>query len=277
MELILFAKHLKPFDIPELVRLAGRIGVDGYDVPVREGYAVSPDNVTHALKDLVKAMASEGLRVPMCTAEGDLVDPAAAIAEPLLNAMAENGVSFLKLGYFLFDATRQDYWEEVRRARATLEQWADLAEKYDVTVCCHTHAGGYLGCNASALMHLIQGFNPAHIGAYLDTGHLSAAGEDFPIACNIVGPYLRIVGLKDVVRIWKQEDGTRYLTREAVPLGDGLTDVDEAFAHLSMIGFHGPLSIHIEYEGDTESLIEASQRETKVYRAALTRATQGRN
>ena len=61
MQLIMLAKHLKAFDIPGLVAKAKELELDGYDVPVRAGYAVNPENVGAALGELVKAMADEGL------------------------------------------------------------------------------------------------------------------------------------------------------------------------------------------------------------------------
>ena len=269
MKLILFAKHLKGLDVPELVEKAKYQEVDGFDFPVREGFAVNPQNVSTALPELVKAMEAEGLCVPMCTGEGALTDPDATDAEVLLAAMAENQVKLLKLGYFRFNALEQDYWQEVGRARKHLEGWEKLGEKHGVTLCYHTHSGPCLGCTASALMHLIKGFDPQYIGAYLDTGHLGAAGEGFPMACSIVGEYLRIVALKDLVTTWIEADSKRMVRRKAVPFGEGLTDLNEVMPYLVKTGFDGPLTAHIEYEGTQEELIECGRRDVRIFRAAL--------
>ena len=59
VKLIMFAKHLKELDIAGLVAKAREFGIDGYDFPVREGYAVNPENASTALPELVKAMAAE--------------------------------------------------------------------------------------------------------------------------------------------------------------------------------------------------------------------------
>lgn len=270
MQLIMFAKHLKAFDIPSLAEKAAAFGIDGYDYPVREGYAVNPDNVSTALPELARAMASEGLSVPMCTGEGTLTDPDMPGAEPLMAAMAEAGVKFLKLGYFHFKDTHADYWQAVNHARQKLSGWEKLAEKHNVTVCYHTHSGPYLGCTAAALTHLLHDFNPKYIGAYLDAGHLAAAGEEFPMACAMVGEYLKLVAVKDMKKVWVEVDGKMIVTRKQFPLGEAVLNPDDVFRHLVTIGFNGPVSIHIEH-GDTppEKLIELGQNEAQTYRSLL--------
>ena len=77
-------------------------------------------------------------------------------------------VRLLKLGYFAFDPVRANYWEAVERTRAALAGWNELAGRYRVMVCYHTHSRGNLGLNAGMLAHLLRGFDPARIGAYLD-------------------------------------------------------------------------------------------------------------
>lgn len=44
MKLIMFSKMLKEKSPVELVTLAKEWGLDGYDLCVRPGYAVNPDN-----------------------------------------------------------------------------------------------------------------------------------------------------------------------------------------------------------------------------------------
>ncbi len=198
MQLIMFTKHLEGLDIPALVAEAGNSGLDGYDLAVRKGHAVNEENASTALGEVVKAMASEGMSVPMCTGEGSLIDPDAPVAERIAAAMSENGVRFLKLGYHRFDHTKQDYWQEVDRIRKLFEKWERLGEKHDITVCYHTHSSSYMGLNAGCLMHLLRGRNPQYMAGYLDVGHLSMCGAEFPHACAMLGDYLKIVSLKEL-------------------------------------------------------------------------------
>lgn len=268
MKLILFAKHLAGFNISELVKEAIISKVDGYDLPVRPGYAVNPDNVSTALPELVKTMADEGLCIPMCTGNWDMVDPGSPDVEKILSAMNESNIRLFKMGYFMFNPLEQDYNSEVDRIRNIFEEWEKLASKYNVTICYHTHSGPYMGCTAAGLRELIKGFDPNCIGAYPDAGHLSAAGEEFPMVCSILGEYMKIVGIKEVVKAWK-DDGSRSIQYKHLPMGEGVLETETIFNHLRKIDFDGPVSIHVEYEGSQQELIEGGRRDAIILRRIM--------
>jgi sugar phosphate isomerase/epimerase len=266
----MFAKHLKEVDIPGLVDTAERLGIDGYEWPVRPGYVVNPDNVATALGELCAALRSVGKSIPACACDTRFVDPDAPFVEPMLGAMAENGVQLLKLGYFLFDPDRDDYWQLVDHARRVLAKWAKLARKHNVTVCYHTHSSPEIGSSAAELMHLIKGFDPDHIGGYLDTGHLAVGGERFPVACAMVGDYLKMAAFKDARKVWVETDGGRAIKMQTCPMGDGVADIPEALRHLRTIGFDGPVVVHVEYEMESpQALFESSLRDVRICKAEL--------
>jgi sugar phosphate isomerase/epimerase len=268
MKLIIFAKHLKSLSIAELAARGRWFGVDGYDFPIRPGYAVNPDNVATALRELARALRAEGLALPMCTGDHTLLDPADPFAERLMALLAENGVGLLKPGTWRF-RPEMDYWAAVDAARRCLEGWARLAERHGVAVCLQTHSGPWLGCNAAGLMHLLRGLDPRHIGAYLDCGHLALSGEDFFMACNIVGPRFRILGVKDMKKARVERDGRRPVQRMAVPVGEGVVDFEDVFANAKRVGFDGPVTMHVEYAGSDEAGLAATQRDARAYRAAM--------
>lgn len=268
MKLIMFAKHLREFDIPGLVEEAKAAAIDGFDCPVREGYAVNPGNVKKALPELVRAMESEGLSVPMCTG-GAVVDPDDPQAETVLAAMALSGVSLYKMSYFPFDPLVHNYRQEIDRARRLLTGWEKLAGRHGVTVCYHTHAGHYLGCSAASLRSLIEGFDPQCIGAYLDAGHLTVAGEPFPVACGMVDGYLKAVAIKARVKVWEKIGGINTVQFRHVPLGEGFLDLDVIFSHLLRIGFPGPVSLHVEYGEKLQEPIKGGRRDAEVLRKSM--------
>lgn len=271
MRLLLFAKHLRALTIPELARAATETGIDGYDWPVRDGYAVNPGNVTAALGEFVRAMRGEGLTVGMCTSELRLTDPADPSVDRIMGAMAENGIPFLKIGYFPFRGGR-DYRSQFDEARRTLEQWQAPAARHGVTVCYHTHSGAYLGCNATALMQMIDGLDPRCVAAYLDAGHLAVAGEPFPMACSIAGDRLRLVGVKDMERRWVERDGKRVVRCVPTPIGGGTLETDLVFRHLTQMRFTGEIVLHVEFDCRPEALIPATRREAQACRGAMERA-----
>ena len=252
MQLVLFSKTFKGVDAEGLVKAAHKYGLEGYDLCVRPGYAVNPDNVAQALPELVKLLGSEGFCVPMVTAPTDLVRPDEPWIEPLLAAMRESGVKLLKLGYVGYDPAREAYWAKVDGLRETLSRWEKLAGKHQIKILYHTHSGSYLGLNCAALMHLLRGFDPEHIGAYIDPAHLTIDGEPFAVGAGMVREYLAAVGLKDtLISRSAAEDEGRY-SAQWVPAGEGSVAWSEVFKELARVGFDGPLSIHAEYRAATQ-------------------------
>jgi len=270
VKLILFSKMLKEKSIEELAELAAEIGLDGYDLTVRPEYPVNPDNAATALPAAARVMRAAGLDIPMLTGNFDLLEPDHPTAEPILGAMDEADVRLVKLGYFKFDPAAMDYWAEVDRVRGIFEAWAKLAEKHRVKVCYHTHSNRCMGLNAGMLAHLIKDLNPHYIGAYIDTGHLVAEGEEFAVAAAIVRDYLSIVSLKDF--LMRREDKANHgsAQREVVEAGQGMVDWTAVFDELKRIGFSGPGSIHCEFHAD--DFIAAVKREVAFFRQMRAKA-----
>ena len=76
-----------------------------------------------------------------------------------------------KSGFWRFNE-EDDYWQVIDAARSELEGFSAFSEKYGVQTCYQIHSGSCIGSNCAGLMHLIKGFDPQHIGAYPDPGHL---------------------------------------------------------------------------------------------------------
>ncbi|GAB4444476.1 MAG: hypothetical protein Kow00120_14180 [Anaerolineae bacterium] len=246
-EIIVFSKMLREKSVDELAGIAHEYGFEGYDLCVRPGYPVNPDNVGEALVQAARTLERAGLAIPMITGSLDLLTPDNPTAEPTLRAMDSANVRLLKLGYFRFDPVTQDYWAEVGKIRAALEGWAQLAQKYNVKICYHTHNDRCMGLNAAALAHLINGFDPRYIGAYLDPLHLVMEGEEFAFGLAMVQKYLSIVALKDVLKWREEKNGHGSVAFEVVPAGEGMVDWTAVFSDLHRVGYQGPLSMHCEY------------------------------
>jgi len=146
-EIIVFTKLLKNKSLADLIAIGQAYGLDGYDLCVRPGYLVNPDNILETLVPAVKSLSQAGLAVPMVTGSLDLIDPDQSLVKPILKAMDQANIRLLKLGYFPFDPVRQDYWQAVGHARRALARWEDLGKTYQVKICYHTHSRGFLGIN----------------------------------------------------------------------------------------------------------------------------------
>ena len=266
MRLIMFSKMLKEKSPAELVALAKEWGLDGYDLCVRPGYPVSPDNAATELPRVAASFRAAGLDIPMVTGNFDLLEPEHPTAEPILKAMAKAGIHLLKLGYFHYDPRQDDYMAETERIRAAFARWERLARRHGVRICYHTHSNQCMGLNGAGLAHLLSGFDPALIGAYLDPAHLAVEGEDFATAVGMVRPWLSLVAVKDVLLTRVEKNGHGAVQRDWVVAGAGVVDWTGVFECLQRENYAGPISVHCEFQIPADQFLAAAQREIAFFR-----------
>ena len=266
MKEIMFTKMLQDKTIPQLAQIAHDWGLDGFDLCVRPDYPVNPDNAYEELPKAVEYMKSEGLAIPMVTGNFDLLTPDHPTAAPLLKAMDKADVRLLKLGYFKYDPWTMNYQVEVARVKAILKSWLPLARQYNVKICYHTHSNKNIGINGAAKAHLLEDLDPLYFGAYIDTGHLRAEGEDFATALGMVRPWLSIVSVKDMLveRITKANHGSTK--NQWLSAGQGMVDWTYVFDCLRRVGFDGPVSIHCEFHDQGDPFMVRAQREAEFFR-----------
>jgi sugar phosphate isomerase/epimerase len=265
----MFTKHLQGLDVPGVIEALQSVGVEGADLCVRPGHPVNPENVDRVLPAAARQFAAEGLSIPLVTAPTDLTRPDVDYAERLYAACGEAGVGHVKLGYWHWSPERE-YWHEVTAIRGHLAGFQELSRTYGVQTCLHTHSGYSMGLNASAMMHLVKGFDPRHVGVYLDPGHLSIVGEPIEMAVDIVGEYLGVVSLKDLKRQRILMDGEVTWRTRVVRLGQGFADLGMLLHALSGRDFVGPVSFHSEYSGEpVESVIDLARIDVRYVRALL--------
>lgn len=267
MKLLVFSKMLQEKGIAELIELAQRHGYDGYDLAVRPGHPVNPDNAAAALPQAQTQMAQAGLQIGMVTGNFDLLTADHPLAEPLLAAMDSADVRLLKLGYFRFEPQTMDYWEQVDSVRRAFSAWEKLASIYNVKICYHTHSHYCMGLNAAALMHLLRDFDPAYLGAYLDPGHFAVDGEPFDFGLAMAREHLSILSVKDVLVERVEKNGHGAAKALWVAAGEGIVDWTAVFGELRRIEYDGFLSIHCEYDiEDDEDWFDTFVREVAFFR-----------
>ena len=267
MKLIVFSKMRQEKSIAELIELAQRHGFDGYDLAVRPGHPVNPDNAATALPQAQTQMEQAGLQIGMVTGNFDLLTADHPLAEPLLAAMDSANVRLLKLGYFRFEPQTMDYWEQVDNVRRAFAAWEKLASIYNVKICYHTHSHYCMGLNAAALMHLLRDFDPAYLGAYLDPGHFAVDGEPFDFGLAMAREHLSILSVKDVLIERVEKNGHGAAKALWVAAGEGIVDWTAVFTELRRIEYDGFLSIHCEYDiDDGEDWFDTFVREVAFFR-----------
>ncbi|QDU63861.1 Inosose dehydratase [Planctomycetes bacterium Pan216] len=255
MQYLYFSKHFRDQNLPEIASILTKMGVDGADFAVRPGYPVNPTNVAKALPEAISVFKSEGLAIPLVTAPTNMTDPSTPEAARIFEACGENGVRYIKIGYFRF---MKDYAKELAAARKQMEGFAKLGEKTGVRACYHTHSGNYLGCNCAAQLLLLEGIDPHYVGSYVDTGHDTVDGAPLRMGLSTVAEYFSLLAIKDM-RYEKTDKGWRHVT---VPVGEGIVDWKDVRRGLIDQHYNGIISLHAEYHtADLDERIAKAQSE----------------
>ena len=252
MQLVRFTKFWEALSIRQLGERASDLGYDGLDLAVRDGHAINAGNVINALPAAVRAWRDLGVDCPMISASTDLIDPAATEAVTLFEAAAAAGVPRIKIGYFKFNPG--DSFDELwTLARRRLEGFERLSRRTGVQTLYHTHSGQCLGSNCAGLRHLLQDYDPEHVGAYVDLGHLAINGEDVQMGLAMLRGRLSAIGGKDARHFPDRRPDRRARFADGfVLLGQGAAEWPEAMALLKAWDFNGPITVHTEYTSDQE-------------------------
>ena len=261
MQIGLNSKMFSELSVGQLGEKAIELGYDGIDICVRPGHPVHPGNASDALPEAVKTWEAQGLTCPLATAPTTMIDPGSPEVEGFYAACAEAGVPRLKIGFGRF-GEGDDYWKVLDSARASLRGFVKYSEKYGVQTCYQIHSGPCIGSNSAGLMHLIKGFNPDHVGAYPDFGHLMLDGEDIDMALAMIRNHLSIVGIKDALYAPQPAGRVPPYTPTWVELGAGCVNWRRSLRALRRIGFEGALTVHTEYRFDEAIIRQVGYAET---------------
>jgi len=175
--------------LPALAERIKSYGLDGIELPIRDGYQVEPGNVGPGLKEAVRIFREHGLKI------GSVAGPT---DEATIAACGEAGVKILRImapidlsiGYFASEA----------RYRETFDLLLPLLDKHNVTIGVQNHCGNMVG-SSIGLMHLIEKYDPKHVCAVLDVAHCSLDGEPTEMALDIAWPQMRgLINFKSAFR-----------------------------------------------------------------------------
>jgi len=252
MQIIRFTKFWNHLNVHDLGQKAQTLGYDGLDLAVRDGHAINPKNVFSDLAAAVQSWKDAGIECSMLSAGTSFTDPTDPETINMFEAAAMAGVPRIKIGYFTY--TLGDVFNELwTHGRRMLEGFEKLSQSTGVQTLYHTHSGRCLGSNCAGLRHLLEGYDPVHIGAYVDLGHLAINGEDVQMGLPMLRDRLSVVGAKDAHHIRDPRPQARAaFVDKFVLLGQGAAEWPEAIALLKSWGFSGPLTIHTEYTMDQD-------------------------
>jgi sugar phosphate isomerase/epimerase len=243
MKAVLFTKLFRGLDLGEIAAKAAMLEFDGIDLLVRPGHQIEPDGAD-AIGAAVRRLRGEGLDVPMVTT--DLYDPEAYPADRVLGNCAGAGVRLVRLGYWRYDPKR-GYVAVFADARRHLDALERLARAHGVCLLIQVH-GGTIHSSGALTARLLDGHDPAHLGAYPDPGNqaVQEGREAWRLTFDLLRPWLRCVGVKNGG--WfpaeVRPSGQRRWESDWLGLADGMVPWDEIIPYLVESGYDGLLSLH---------------------------------
>ena len=262
MDIVLNSKFFANLSVEQLGEKAVSLGYDGIDICIRPGHPIHAENAISALSKAVKIWQSQNLVCPLASAEVTLTDPKSPDAEKLYAACSEANILRIKIGFWKFNPG-DNYRQVLDAARADLEGFVSLGQKHGIQTCYQTHSGPCIGSNCAGLMHLIKDFDPRHVGAYPDLGHLVLDGEDYEMGLSMIREYLSVVGIKDAYYAPLPEEHAQRYTPCFVKVGDGCVNWERALGVLKKLEFDGPLTVHTEYCFDESIIRRVGYAETR--------------
>lgn len=259
-------------DAARLGRALKPLGFSGVDLTVRPRGHVDPARVASDLPPFVAGLRQEGLDVPMITTElYSASDPA---ARPTLETAAALKIRYYKPGYYRYAFS--DLRKELDEAERQLRGLAHLSARAGIHLGYHNHAG-LIGGPIWDIASIIDSLDPSWIGYYFDVRHAVVEGGDagWRAALLRVAPRLKMISLKD---FYWEKTAAGWRQRHC-PMGQGMVNWKAFFAMLAKAPFHGPVSLHLEYEipGATpaareEQTLEAAAQDLAFVKARLAEA-----
>ncbi|MGH8020027.1 MAG: sugar phosphate isomerase/epimerase family protein [Opitutaceae bacterium] len=236
-----FSKPLQFLSYDETAKIIAEAGFGGIDYTVRPGGHVLPENVKEDLPRAVEAAKKAGLEVEMITT--GITSAQDKHTEPLLRTAADLGVKIYRFGNFAYDE-KLGVQGSLQKHRKTLEELATLNQSLGIHGAIQNHAGTRLGGAVWDIYEVLHDIDPRWAGVQYDIRHAVAeGGQSWPVALELVAPWIRCIDLKDFK--WEQTPGKA--TIENVPIGEGIVPFDAYFKRVSELNIHGPVSVHFEY------------------------------
>lgn len=234
-----FTVFTKPWrlPLPDLARFVRGLGFSGVELPVRPGYQVEPETVELMLPLAARTLAEHGLRIDSVAGPTDL---------RTIAACAEAGVRLIRVCIGI--PAGAHYLEHEQHVREEFERLVPALDRHGVAIGVQNHSDRSVG-SAIGVRHLIEHFDPRHIGAVWDPAHCALAGEPPALAADILWSHLALVNLKNAVWERHSPPDAPWARHRHLWLGgrEGLCPWPEVAAELGRRGYTGPICLTAEY------------------------------
>jgi sugar phosphate isomerase/epimerase len=188
-------------------------------------------------------LRQHGLEAISLSGHSDLVSDAGVVEfRKALNVASKLGIAYVSTSTGGHDASSEGNLDEQRdRFLARIGPLADEAAALGITICLETH-GGLLATGASSA-DLVRRIGKPNVGINYDPGNVIFYGDTRPEGdIEAAAPLVTHMHVKD------QIGGARHWHFPAA--GTGEVDFKPIFAALEAVGFNGPCSVEVEFQGE---------------------------
>jgi sugar phosphate isomerase/epimerase len=198
-------------------------------------------------------------------ASPDPLQRAAAVSEILQAAAA---AALLKVHYFVIhpgpefsnEISAEERLARMENVVASLNVVAARCRELGIMCVLENKLPHLLFGNTSDILWILDAISTSEIGACLDTGHATIAGDIFTLLHKLAG-HLRIIHAHD-------NDGHSDIHRTP---GDGVIDWEKLLRDLVQAQFHGAFILELSSEQDMEATLAKARRGRQFLRALARR------
>lgn len=225
-------------DFATAAEITAEAGLDGIDCPVRPKGEIEPEHAADQLPLYAETLRPLNLKIWLLAT--GILSLATPFAESVLRTAKKLGIRYYRLDFIKRDSA--DPARQMREVRAHLKELAALNRELGLCTLLENHSpvGNtvYFGGDLSEMATAVEGFDPEEIGVAFDIGHaLLVHGTEWRAHFERLRPHFKIAYVKDVKR------GAGW-----VRFGEGDIGGTGYFGMLRTIGYHAPVSMHIEYD-----------------------------
>lgn len=257
----------------QLAEIVKQMGYDGVDLTVMKGGHVDPSLYMVDLDRAFQTFQDAGMELPMVTTS--FISASQPYAYAILYVSAQLGARFCRLGVWpppAPDAAGPPGLPAAQMralmARNDLAQFAATGTRCNITPLLANHAGSYPGRSIPEVEAMLTGIDRSAIGYCFDPAQAvigAGAADAWEAALQAALPRLAAIALSDVALPVNAGDHARPCA-----LGEGVIDWKRFFSFLAAARFHGPVSLHMDYE--THSEVKAMEKDLAFVRARVEEA-----
>ena len=275
--LCVYSGCLAKIPYTQLSEIVGQMGYDGVDLTVMQGGHVDPSRYMVDLDRAFQTFQDAGIELPMVTT--DFISPSAPYAYAILYVSGELGARFCRLGTWpplpvaqptgQNAAVTQFVQMRAMMMRNDLTQFSVTGLRCNITPLLANHAGSFPGRSIPETEAMLAGVAPKAFGYCFDPVQAvieGRAANAWEAALQAALPRLAAIALSDVAL---EKDGDAVKPRSC-PLGEGVIDWKKFFSALATARFHGPVSMHMDYE--TRNEVNSMRKDLAFARARVEEA-----